>query len=86
MDKFYIIDLVGSTFASFWKESARGRTYDVRKAGIFTKEEVRRYSHNPELLFVPVDTIDLEASTVLAVWNETAKFHSKSWGELQQVK
>jgi hypothetical protein len=74
MKKFYIIDNTTDTFASFWKPRARGRTHDLSKAGMFSEEEIKTayYRNNPDILFVPVDSIGVEM-VIVAVWNNLAK-------------
>lgn len=68
--RFYVVDKNHTTFVSFWRPGAQGRTHDLNQAGTWTAQELvgAYFRHNPELIFISVDSIT-EAMKNVVVFN-----------------
>lgn len=63
---YYITNKTFADFAVFWCKDGQGYTRDLREAGLFTEEQIKSY-RNPELLFIPVEQLEPEQDTIMAV-------------------
>lgn len=69
--RFYVVDKTHTELVSFWRPGAKGRTYDLNEAGTWTEQELESayFRHNPELIFVPVESIADKIKTTLVLFN-----------------